>query len=201
MTHPGAAAILPPILGQVTDSRRFVLLGAVSCRAGSTTNLSERQVVLTPAGLKRIEEELHELLTVRRQEVAELIRQAKDLGDVAENPEYETAKTEQAFLESRISELKTFLQTAVVVGDDEIRTDVVSIGSVARVRDLEADEEWEYTVVGSYEADPEADLISNESPIGQALCGHGVGEVVSIRVPAGTVRYEIVGIRRPDEPV
>jgi transcription elongation factor GreA len=158
--------------------------------------LSERQLVLTSAGMKRIEEELRELQTVRRQEVAQHIRQAKDHGDVAENPEYEDAKNEQAFLEGRISELKGIIGTAIVVDDAEVPTDKVGIGSVFKVRDLESGEEWEFTMVGSYEADPMEDRISNESPIGEALFGRKVGDVVEVEVPAGTARYEILSIRR-----
>lgn len=160
--------------------------------------MTEKQPVLTPAGLQRIEEELHRLQTVRRQEVADQIRQAKDLGDVAENPEYETAKTEQAFLEGRIAELKGVLRTAMVLDDSEVRTDEVGIGSVVKVKDLETDEEWEFMMVGSFEANPDQDRISNESPIGEALFGHKVGDVVTIRVPAGNVQYEIMSIRRAD---
>lgn len=160
--------------------------------------MSERQVILTPAGLQRIEDELRHLQTVRRQEVAENIRQAKDLGDVAENPEYETAKMEQAFLEGRISELKNILKSAIVVEQDDVRTDVVGIGSVVKVRDLDERDEWEFTMVGSYEADPEEDRISNESPIGEALFGAKVGDVVNVKVPAGTARYEVVAIRKQE---
>jgi transcription elongation factor GreA len=161
--------------------------------------LTDRQVVLTERGLKQIEDELRQLQTVRRQEVAELIRQAKDLGDVAENTEYETAKTEQAFLEGRISELKGILSTCIVIEDSDVRTDVVGIGSFVRVKDLDLDEEWEFTMVGSFEADPEEDRISNESPIGEALFGKKVGDVVEAHVPSGKVRLEVVSISRGDD--
>ncbi|MFN3652819.1 MAG: transcription elongation factor GreA [Armatimonadota bacterium] len=159
--------------------------------------MSEKQVVLTPAGHERILAELRELQTVRRHEVAENIRQAKAYGDIAENAEYEDAKNEQAFLEGRISELKNLLGTAIIIEEDEIPTDEVGIGSVVKVRDLEFNDEWEFTMVGSYEADPDADRISHESPIGEALFGKRVGDVVEANVPAGTVRYEILSIRRP----
>ncbi|MCC2667744.1 MAG: transcription elongation factor GreA [Armatimonadetes bacterium] len=158
--------------------------------------MSDRQVVLTPRGLQRIEDELRELQTVRRQDVAEQIRQAKELGDVAENAEYETAKTEQAFLESRIAELKAILNNCFVIEESDIRTDVIGIGSVATVFDFDMDEEWEFTMVGSFEADPEKDQISNESPIGEALFGKAVGDEVSAKTPAGTVRLKVLGIGR-----
>jgi transcription elongation factor GreA len=128
--------------------------------------------------------------------VADHIRAAKALGDVAENPEYETAKAEQAFLESRILELKNVLTTAHVVDEFEAPTDEVGIGSVVRVRDLESDDEWDYTIVGSWEADPLEDRISNESPIGEALIGRKVGDTVEAEVPEGIARYEVVGIAR-----
>jgi transcription elongation factor GreA len=158
--------------------------------------LSERQVVLTEAGVQKIEDELRELQTVRRAQVAEDIRQAKDLGDVAENAEYETAKNEQAFLEGRIAELKTILNSCMVIEESDVRTDVVGIGSVVKVKDLDAKEEWEFTMVGSFEADPEEDRISNESPIGEALFGKKVGESVEASVPAGTIRLKVVSIGR-----
>src|SRR5262249_31253741 len=131
----------------------FVLhWGRLHC--GRVLTLSEKQLILTEAGLKRIERELHELQTVRRHEVADHIRAAKALGDVAENPEYETAKTEQAFVEGRILELKNILNIAHIVDELAAPTDEVGIGSVVRVRDLETEDEWDYTIVGSVEADP-----------------------------------------------
>lgn len=161
------------------------------------TKLSDREIVLTPRGLQRIEDELRELQTVRRQDIAEQIRQAKELGDVAENTEYETAKTEQAFLEGRIAELKGILSKCIVIEDDDIRTDVIGIGSLATVKDLDIDDEWEFEMVGSFEADPEHDRISNESPIGEALFGKTVGDEVNAKTPAGQVRLKVLSIRRP----
>lgn len=161
--------------------------------------MSDRQVVLTPRGLQRIEAELRELQTTRRQDVAEQIRQAKELGDVSENTEYETAKTEQAFLESRIAELKGILNNCLVIEESDIRTDLIGIGSVATVKDLDAGDEWEFTMVGSFEADPEEDRISNESPIGDALFGKAVGDEVSVKTPAGDVRLKVLAIKRPSD--
>ncbi len=158
--------------------------------------MSDRKLVLTPAGLQRISAELRELQTVRRQEVADHIRQAKDHGDVSENPEYEEAKTEQAFLEGRISDLKQILGDAVIMDDGDIPTDEVGIGSIVKVKDLDLDEEWEFMLVGSFEADPDEDRISNESPIGQALLGAKVGESVAVDVPAGLLNYQVLGIRK-----
>ena len=156
----------------------------------------KRELILTASGFKRIEAELDQLQSVRRQEVANHIRDAMAFGDIAENPEYESAKNEQAFVEGRIIELKSILNVAHVVDDTKAPTDVVGIGSVVTVRDLEMDEEWDYTIVGSVEADPDEDRISNESPIGEALLGNKVGAVVEFKIPAGKARYEIVNIRR-----
>lgn len=161
--------------------------------------MSDRQVVLTPHGLQRIEDELKVLQTVRRQDVAEQIRQAKELGDVSENAEYETAKTEQAFLESRIAELKAILNNCFVIEEEDIRTDVIGIGSVATVKDLDYDEEWSFMMVGSFEANPEEDRISNESPIGDALFGKKVGDEVAAKIPAGNVRLKVLAINKPKE--
>jgi transcription elongation factor GreA len=158
--------------------------------------LTEKQLILTSTGFKRIEAELQQLQTVRRHEVANHIRDAKAFGDIAENPEYESAKNEQAFVEGRILELKNILNIAQVVDDTKAPTEEVGIGSVVTVRDLETDEEWDYTIVGSVEADPDEDRISNESPLGQAIMGHKVGDVVEIEIPAGDAKYAIVAIRR-----
>ena len=161
--------------------------------------MSETSFVLTASGARRIEAELRELQTKRRQEVAEHIRHAKDLGDVAENPEYEDAKTEQAFVEGRIADLKSILAAAQVIEQEDVSTDEIGVGSVVVVREVESSEDWEFTMVGSFEADPDVDRISNESPIGEALMERKVGDRVEIRVPAGTVTYEVISIRRESE--
>lgn len=162
------------------------------------TDLSEREVILTADGLRRLEEELRELQGVRRQEVAEHIRQAKSYGDIAENPEYEDAKTEQAFIEGRIADIKNIISSAVVIEPEEIPTDRVGLGSLVTVRDLEFEEDWTFRMVGSIEANPEADLVSNESPIGEAMLGHVVGDLVEVDTPGGKGRFEILAIRRPE---
>ena len=138
------------------------------------------------------------MVNARRQEVAARIHDAKEHGDLTENAEYEDAKNEQAFVEGRILELKNILNVARIIEDSSAPTDEVGIGSVVTVKDLEMDEEWDYTIVGSVEADPDEDRISNESPIGEALMGHKAGDVVDIKIPAGIARYEIVAIRRQE---
>jgi transcription elongation factor GreA len=155
-------------------------------------------LILTRTGFKRIEAELEQLTTVRRHEVADHIRDAKGFGAIEENAEYEAAKTEQAFVEGRILELKNILNAARIIDDTKAPTDEVGIGSIVTVKDLETDEEWDYTIVGSVEADPDEDRISNESPIGEALMGHKAGDVVEIKIPAGVARYEIMAIRRQE---
>jgi transcription elongation factor GreA len=155
---------------------------------------TENEVILTASGLKKIEEELEHLRTVHRREVADRIRDSKQFGELSENSEYEDAKTEQAFVEGRILELKRILMNAHVVEDDEIHTDAVSIGSKVTVRDMQTKDEWSFTIVGSVEADPTEDRISNESPVGEALMDKKVGDSVEIEVPEGKAKYKIVKI-------
>ncbi|RKD20947.1 transcription elongation factor GreA [Caminicella sporogenes DSM 14501] len=155
----------------------------------------DKEIVLTKKGLEKVEQELEELKTVRRKEVAERIKQALAFGDISENSEYDEAKNEQAQLEERIAKLEATLRKARVVDESEITNEVVSIGSTVKVKDLEFDEEIEYTIVGSAEADPYELKISNESPVGKALLGKKVGEIVEVQVPDGITKYEILDIR------
>ena len=156
----------------------------------------EKELVLTATGLQKIKQELEHLRTVHRREVADRIRDSKEYGELSENSEYEEAKNEQAFVEGRIMELKRILQNAYIVGEDEIQTDIVGVGSIVRVRDLETNDEWEYTIVGSVEADPIEDRISNESPVGESLMDKKVGAIVEVEIPEGKAQYEIIAIRK-----
>ncbi|MBZ2176051.1 transcription elongation factor GreA [Schnuerera sp. xch1] len=158
--------------------------------------MADRDVFLTADGLKKVEDELDELRTVKRREVAERIKQALAFGDISENSEYDQAKNEQAQLEERIAKLEMILRNAKLIDDDSITTDVVSIGSKVIVKDLEYDEEMEYTIVGSTEADPFEGKISNESPVGKALIGRTKDEVVEVQVPDGLIEYKIINIAR-----
>lgn len=158
--------------------------------------MAEKQVFLTMEGLKKLEEELDQLKSVQRKEVAERIKQALSFGDISENSEYDQAKNDQAQLEERIIKLETILRNARIIDEDEITTDIVSIGSKVLVKDLEYDEEMEYLIVGSAEADPYDGKISNESPLGSALLGRKKGDVVEVEVPDGTISYEILDITR-----
>ncbi|SCG84202.1 Transcription elongation factor greA Transcript cleavage factor greA [Proteiniborus sp. DW1] len=158
--------------------------------------MTEREIFLTAEGLKKIEEEYDELRTVRRKEVADRIKQALAFGDISENSEYDEAKNEQARLEERIAKLERTLRNARVIDDEDISAEVVSIGSRVTVKDIEFDEEIQYTIVGSAEADPYEEKISNESPVGRALIGRKAGDIVEVQVPDGVIKYEIVSISR-----
>ncbi|NLX62137.1 MAG: transcription elongation factor GreA [Tissierellia bacterium] len=158
--------------------------------------MAERDVFLTAEGLERLEKELEELKTVKRREVAERIKQALAFGDISENSEYDEAKNEQAQLEERIAKLEMILRNAKLIDDENISTDVVGIGSKVVVNDLEYDEEMEYTIVGSAEANPFEGKISNESPVGSALLGKKTGDIVEVHVPDGIIKYKIVSIMR-----
>lgn len=155
---------------------------------------AEKEVILTAQGLKKIEDELDQLRTVHRKRVADRIRESKQFGELSDNSEFEDAKNEQAFVEGRIEELRQILASARVVESEDVLTDQVGIGSVVEVKDLETGDVWKFTIVGTFEADPAEDRISNESPVGQALMGKRVGDVAVIEIPAGKAKYEIVSI-------
>lgn len=155
-----------------------------------------KEVVLTFEGLKKLEQELEYLKTVKRREVAERIKQALSFGDISENSEYDEAKNEQAQVEGRILQLEGMLKRAKVIDEDDVKTDVVSIGSKVSIYDMEYEEEVEYYIVGSTEADPSKYKISNESPVGKALIGKAKDEVVEVRVPDGVIKYKIIDIRK-----
>lgn len=156
----------------------------------------ERSIFLTVDGLKKLEDQLDELKTVQRKEVAERIKQALAFGDISENSEYDEAKNEQAQLEERIAKIETMLRNAKIIDDEDITTDKVSIGSKVLVKDLEYDEEIEYTIVGVAESDPYEGKISNESPVGSALLGRKSGETVEVHVPDGIIEYKVLDITR-----
>ena len=158
--------------------------------------MSQKQVVLTYEGLEKLENELETLKTVRRKDIADKIKQALSFGDLSENSEYDEAKNEQAIVEARILQLESMLKNAKVLDDDEIGTDVVSIGAKVRVLDIEFNEEIEYTLVGSTEADPSRMRISDESPLGAALMGKSAGEVVEVSAPAGIIEFKVLAISK-----
>jgi len=158
--------------------------------------MAEKKTVLTYDGLKKLEEELQELKVVKRKEVAEKIKEARGQGDLSENAEYDSAKEEQAEIEARIANLEKMLRNAEVIDEEEISTDVISIGCKVTLYDEEYKEEVEYTIVGSTEADPGKGRISNESPLGVALIGKAVGEKAEVSAPDGLVYYNVLAINR-----
>ena len=155
-----------------------------------------KKVVVTDEGLKKLQEELNELKTVRRKEITEKIKVARGFGDLSENSEYDDAKNEQALVENRIAELEEQIKDATVISDDDISTEIVNIGTKVKVYDKEYDEECEYVIVGSTESDPINGLISDESPIGKALLGAKVGETVPVEAPESVIELVILSIAR-----
>jgi transcription elongation factor GreA len=158
--------------------------------------MAEKEVILTQEGLKKLEEELEHLKSVKRKQVAERIKVAISYGDISENSEYDDAKNEQAFIEGRIITLEKMLRNARIIQDDEVDTEAVSIGSTVRLKDIEFDDEVEYTIVGSAESNPLENKISNESPVGQALLGKTIGSLVDVNVPAGVIQYKVLDIKK-----
>jgi transcription elongation factor GreA len=156
--------------------------------------MAQREVLLSPEGKKSLVEELNYLKLVRRRAVAERIKAAREFGDLSENAEYEDAKNEQAFVEGRILALEKILRHARVTQNNTGTPEFVVVGSTVKVKDLSHDRILEYMIVGSHEADPSRKRISNESPVGKALLGQKPGAVVSVTVPAGTFRYEVLSI-------
>lgn len=155
-----------------------------------------KEILVTKEGLEKLENELEELKVVRRKEVAEKIKQALAFGDLSENSEYDEAKNEQAQVEARIAQIEGMLKVARVVDDASISTDAVSVGTKVKLLDMEFEEEEEYAIVGSSEADPSQNRLSYESPVGKALLGRKVGEVVEVEVPAGKIQFKILDISR-----
>lgn len=149
---------------------------------------------LTEEGKERYEKELENLRIVRRPQVSERIRTAREFGDISENAEYESAKQEQAFVEGRISELEKLLKNAIVIKNSEIRTDVVSLGTSVTVCDLSNNETLKFGIVGTREADPRHGKLSNECPLGMAIMGHSAGEVVDVRTAEGITAWKIISI-------
>ena len=152
--------------------------------------------IMTFAGLRALEDELFDLKVYKRKEVAQKIKEAREQGDLSENAEYDAAKDEQRDIEARIEELKKLLKNVEVVGQDEVDADTVGIGSRVKLYDVEMDEEVEYTIVGSTEADALNGKISNESPVGAALIGSKVGETIVVETISGDLEFKILEIAR-----
>ncbi|SHJ09131.1 transcription elongation factor GreA [Lutispora thermophila] len=157
---------------------------------------NNKENLLTVSGLAKLEEELEYLRATKRAEVAQRIKQALAFGDISENSEYDEAKNEQAFVEGRIAQLENILKTAKVIDDEDINTETVNVGAKVLVKDEDLGDEMEYIIVGSAEADPMNMKISNESPVGKALLGKKIGDIVEIQVPDGILKYKILGINK-----
>ena len=156
----------------------------------------EKRNIMTEEGLRKLQEQLDFLVGVRRNEVAHKIEVSRGFGDLSENAEYDEAKKEQGQLEEEIARLTKVISTAVVVADNEISTDKVSVGTTVKVQDVDSGDVYEYAIVGAEEADPYEDKISNESPVGAGLMGAAKGQTVEIEVPMGLLRYKVLDIKR-----
>ena len=148
----------------------------------------QKDVILTPEGLEKLKQEIEHLSVTRRREVAERIKEAREFGDISENSEYDDAKNEQAMLEKQISDLETKLASARVINEKDVDTDVVSVGATVHVKDQKTEKSTKFKIVGSAEANPSEQRLSNESPVGRALLGHKRGETVTVPVPRGPAR-------------
>ena len=156
----------------------------------------DKKNLLTYEGLQKLESELHNLKVVKRKEVAQKIKEAREQGDLSENAEYDAAKDEQRDIEARIDEIEKILKNAEVVVEEEVDLDKISVGCRVKIVDMEYDEELDYKIVGSTEANSLKGKISNESPVGRALLGAKVGEVVTVETQAGDLNYKVLEIQR-----
>jgi transcription elongation factor GreA len=154
-----------------------------------------KEVILTPEGYKKLQQEIEYLSNDKRREVADRIRIAREFGDISENAEYDDAKNEQALLEHRIATLEERLRDARVINKKDVAKDVVSVGSKVKLRDVAAKQTVEYYIVGSAEANPSQNKLSNESPVGKAIIGRKKGETVEVTAPRGSMKYKILEIK------
>ena len=158
--------------------------------------MAEKKNILTYAGLKQYEDELHDLKVNKRHEIAQKIKEAREPGDLSENAEYDAAKDEQRDIEARLEVLEKLLKNAEVVVEEEIDLDKISVGCKVKLLDVEEDEEMEFKIVGSTEANSLQNKISNESPVGRALLGRETGDTVDVETQAGVIQYKILEIQR-----
>lgn len=158
--------------------------------------MEEKKSILTAEGLKKYEDELNDLKINKRKEIAQAIKEARSQGDLSENAEYQAAKDEQRLIEGRIEELEAILTNVEVVEEAEGGSNVIHIGSKVKLKDIEYDEELEYRIVGSNEANTDAGQISNESPLGRALIGASKGKTISVPAPIGEIKYKVMDIMK-----
>lgn len=155
-----------------------------------------KQIIVSNEGLKKLQQELEHLKTVKRKEVALAIQKARAYGDLSENSEYDEAKNEQAEIEGKIAQLEHTLENAIVLDDADLGVDVVNVGNKVSVHNIDADEDWDYKIVSTTEADPIMGLISDDSPLGRALLGQRQGDSINVETPMGIVRYTITAISK-----
>ena len=155
-----------------------------------------KQIIVSHDGLMKLQQELEYLKTVKRKEVAQAIQKARAYGDLSENSEYDEAKNEQAEIEGKIANLEATLENAIVLDDSELGTDKVNVGNKVKVINIDADEETEYKIVSTTEADPIMGLISDDSPLGKALIGQRKGDSINVETPMGVVKYTITEISK-----
>lgn len=160
------------------------------------TDMPDKKIILTYHGLKELEEELQHLKLVRRKDVAQKIKEAREQGDLSENAEYDAAKDEQGEIESRIVEIEKLLKHVEVIDEDEVDLSTISVGCKVKLFDYDFDEELDYAIVGSTEADPLHFKISNESPVGEALIGKKEGDVIEVQTEAGVMKFKVLSIHR-----
>ena len=159
--------------------------------------MAAKPIILTPEGYKKLEEELRTLKVEGRKEIAEKIKEARSYGDLSENAEYDAAKDAQASMEQRITTIENMLKNAQIVSESDVTTDEISIGSRVKLYDVEFDEEMEYSIVGSTEVNPDEGRISDESPIGSAILGHKVDDIVDVELPSGeTIQFKVLEINK-----
>lgn len=161
--------------------------------------MEEKKTLLTYSGLKQYQEELEYLKSVKRKEIADKLKVAREQGDLSENAEYDAAKDEQSDNEKRIEELEQLLKNVEVITDDDVDSDKVSVGTKVKVRDMEYKEDMVFDIVGTQQADSLEGKISNESPLGMALIGAKKGQTVSVNSPAGVLKYKILSVEKSDE--
>jgi transcription elongation factor GreA len=156
----------------------------------------DREIILTPEGYQRLKEEIEYLSSVKREEVADRIRASRDFGDISENSEYDDAKNEQAMLEARIYALEEKVRSAIVIDSDSVTTDKVGVGTKVTLQDMQRGDIVQYSIVGSAEADPSKQKLSNESPVGRAIIGHKPGDKVTVQVPQGSRKFKVLAIEK-----
>lgn len=195
LTGKGIKHIFRKRISQIPRRSGVRLIARGNKQKGSST-MQEKKNILTYEGLRKYEDELHDLKVVKRKEVAEKIKEAREQGDLSENAEYDAAKDEQRDIEARIEEIEKILKNAEVVVEEEVELDKISIGCTVRILDCEFDEELEYKIVGSTEANSLKGKISNESPVGRALIGSKVGDTVKVETQVGDLEYKVLEIQR-----